>query len=86
MVSVSPSLIKTCQNKIKQKYAQKKRKEKQTASQPLTRIPPQGFRQANSFFEDYGVWKEAPVLIGTTKFEPREDVKNIMITGGAGFM
>ncbi len=25
-------------------------------------------------------------LIGTTKFEPRTDVKNIMITGGAGFM
>jgi hypothetical protein len=32
------------------------------------------------------VWKHAPVLIGTTKFEPRPDVKNIMITGGAGFM
>jgi dTDP-glucose 4,6-dehydratase len=26
------------------------------------------------------------VLIGTTEFEPRPDVKNIMITGGAGFM
>ena len=39
-----------------------------------------------SFFEDYGVWKEAPVLVGTTKFEPLPDVKNIMITGGAGFM
>jgi len=38
------------------------------------------------FFEDYGIWNEAPVLIGTTKFEPRPDVKNIMITGGAGFM
>ncbi len=45
-----------------------------------------GFRQPNGFFEDYGVWREAPVLIGTTKFEPRPDVKNIMITGGAGFM
>jgi hypothetical protein len=32
------------------------------------------------------VWKHAPVLVGTTKFEPRSDVKNIMITGGAGFM
>jgi dTDP-glucose 4,6-dehydratase len=40
----------------------------------------------NRFFEDYGVWKEAPVLIGTTKYKPLPDVKNIMITGGAGFM
>ncbi|KAJ4119854.1 hypothetical protein NW768_010444 [Fusarium equiseti] len=32
------------------------------------------------------VWKHAPVLVGTTKFEPRSDVKNIMITGGAGFI
>ena len=39
-----------------------------------------------SFFEDYGVWKEAPVLTGSTKFTPLPDVKNIMITGGAGFM
>lgn len=31
-------------------------------------------------------WKNAPVLTGTTKFEPRPDVKNIMVTGGAGFM
>ncbi|KXX74956.1 dTDP-D-glucose 4,6-dehydratase [Madurella mycetomatis] len=45
-----------------------------------------GFRRANGFFEDYGIWKEAPVLIGTTKFEPLSDVKNIMITGGAGFI
>lgn len=43
-----------------------------------------GTRQ--NFFEDFGVWKEAPVLTGTTKFEPLPDVKNIMITGGAGFM
>jgi hypothetical protein len=40
----------------------------------------------NKFFEDFGIWKEAPVLIGSTKFEPLPDVKNIMITGGAGFM
>jgi hypothetical protein len=39
-----------------------------------------------SFFEEYGVWKDAPVLTGTTKFEPLPDVKNIMITGGSGFM
>ncbi|RYP51631.1 hypothetical protein DL769_010783 [Monosporascus sp. CRB-8-3] len=32
-------------------------------------------------FCDYGVWREAPVLTGTTKFEPLPDVKNIMITG-----
>jgi hypothetical protein len=42
--------------------------------------------QAQGFLEEYGVWKEAPVLIGTTKFEPLPDVKNIMVTGGAGFM
>jgi hypothetical protein len=41
---------------------------------------------ANKFFEDFGVWKEAPVLTGSTKYEPLPDVKNIMITGGAGFM
>ncbi|KAK4238947.1 dTDP-D-glucose 4,6-dehydratase [Achaetomium macrosporum] len=46
----------------------------------------QGFRRANGFFEDYGIWKEAPVLIGTTKFEPLPDVRNILITGGAGFI
>jgi len=40
----------------------------------------------NRFFEDFGVWKDAPVLVGSTKFEPLPDVKNIMITGGAGFM
>lgn len=38
------------------------------------------------FFEDYGIWKQAPILTGSTKFEPLPDVKNIMITGGAGFM
>ncbi|AEO68920.1 uncharacterized protein THITE_2118740 [Thermothielavioides terrestris NRRL 8126] len=42
--------------------------------------------QAQGFLEEYGVWKEAPVLIGTTKFEPLPDVKNIMVTGGAGFI
>lgn len=29
---------------------------------------------------------DARRLIGTTRFEPRGDVKNILITGGAGFM
>ncbi|KAK3692741.1 putative rhamnose biosynthetic enzyme 2 [Podospora appendiculata] len=37
-------------------------------------------------FHDYGVWKDAPVLTGTTNFTPLPDVKNIMITGGAGFI
>ncbi|KAI1457256.1 NAD(P)-binding protein [Annulohypoxylon moriforme] len=38
------------------------------------------------FFEDYGIWKQAPILTGSTKFEPLPEVKNIMITGGAGFI
>lgn len=38
------------------------------------------------FYQDYGIWRDAPVLTGTTKFEPLPDAKNIMITGGAGFM
>jgi len=41
---------------------------------------------SSNFFEDFGVWKSAPILTGSTKFEPLPDVKNIMITGGAGFM
>ncbi|QPH16537.1 hypothetical protein C2857_001206 [Epichloe festucae Fl1] len=32
------------------------------------------------------VWKQAPVLKGSTSFEPLPDVKNIMVTGGAGFI
>jgi hypothetical protein len=47
--------------------------------------PPTAGRRAN-FFEEFGVWKDAPVLTGSTKYEPLPDVKNIMITGGAGFM
>lgn len=43
-------------------------------------------------------WKSSPVsiiadsdddtltLTGSTKFEPRRDVRNILVTGGAGFM
>ena len=31
-------------------------------------------------------WKDSPVFKGSTKFEPLQDVQNIMITGGAGFM
>lgn len=37
-------------------------------------------------FHDTGIWKEAPVLTGTTKFEPSPGTKNILITGGAGFI
>ncbi|KAF3938350.1 ADP-L-glycero-D-manno-heptose-6-epimerase [Dactylella cylindrospora] len=36
--------------------------------------------------KDTGVWKEAPLLKGATKYEPLPDVHNIMITGGAGFI
>ncbi|KAL5116291.1 hypothetical protein ACEQ8H_005849 [Pleosporales sp. CAS-2024a] len=32
------------------------------------------------------LWQQAPVLIGTTKFEPLPDAKNVLITGGAGFI
>jgi dTDP-glucose 4,6-dehydratase len=55
---------------------------------PLTQqaAPASSNAGTNKFFEDFGIWKEAPVLIGSTKFEPLPDVKNIMITGGAGFM
>lgn len=41
---------------------------------------------AYSFSQDADIWQDAPVLIGSTRFEPRADTKNIMITGGAGFM
>ncbi|KAH0608839.1 uncharacterized protein H6S33_001067 [Morchella sextelata] len=37
-------------------------------------------------FRDTEIWKEAPILKGTTKFEPLPDTKNILITGGAGFI
>ncbi|KAK6351885.1 hypothetical protein TWF718_005030 [Orbilia javanica] len=36
--------------------------------------------------KDHGTWREAPLLSGSTKFEPLPDVHNIMITGGAGFI
>lgn len=40
----------------------------------------------HKFFDEFGIWKEAPVLTGSTKYEPLPDVKSIMITGGAGFI
>ncbi|KAG6007955.1 hypothetical protein E4U21_005316 [Claviceps maximensis] len=39
-----------------------------------------------NFLPNLDVWKEAPILKGTTKFEPLPDVRNIMVTGGAGFI
>jgi dTDP-glucose 4,6-dehydratase len=38
------------------------------------------------FFIDDECWKNAPLLKGTTHFEPVPGMKTIMITGGAGFM
>ncbi|KAF1842722.1 NAD(P)-binding protein [Cucurbitaria berberidis CBS 394.84] len=32
------------------------------------------------------LWKQAPVLTGSTKFEPLLDTKCILVTGGAGFI
>jgi len=40
----------------------------------------------NDFGEPQADWRQSPVFIGSTKFEPLPDVRNIMITGGAGFM
>lgn len=38
-----------------------------------------------SYFKDE-LWQHAPVLTGSTCFEPLSDAKNILVTGGAGFM
>ncbi|CBX95680.1 hypothetical protein IAQ61_004511 [Plenodomus lingam] len=32
------------------------------------------------------LWRQAPVLTGNTKFEPLANTKNILVTGGAGFI
>lgn len=32
------------------------------------------------------VWRQAPVLTGSTKFEPLQEARNVLVTGGAGFM
>ncbi|KAH7466856.1 hypothetical protein H9L39_15612 [Fusarium oxysporum f. sp. albedinis] len=39
-----------------------------------------------SFFPERDIWQHAPILTGSTKFEPQQDIKNIMITGGEGFI
>ncbi|KAI5798804.1 hypothetical protein EDC01DRAFT_743152 [Geopyxis carbonaria] len=38
------------------------------------------------YASDTGVWKDAPVLIGSTRFDPLNDTKNILVTGGEGFV
>ncbi|KAM0236434.1 hypothetical protein ACHAPO_005066 [Fusarium lateritium] len=57
-----------------------------TASSNLPGVNGDTNIRSNDHGRQSDVWKHAPVLIGTTKFEPRPDVKNIMITGGAGFI
>ncbi|KAL1603494.1 hypothetical protein SLS60_005081 [Paraconiothyrium brasiliense] len=32
------------------------------------------------------LWEQAPILTGTTHFDPRDDARNILVTGGAGFI
>ena len=38
------------------------------------------------FFADDGLWREAPMLTGQVSFEPLPDVRNILVTGGEGFV
>ncbi|USW54361.1 Putative dTDP-glucose 4,6-dehydratase, NAD(P)-binding domain, NAD(P)-binding domain superfamily [Septoria linicola] len=38
------------------------------------------------FFIDDGCWKDAPLLTGQTSFGPLPDVRNILVTGGEGFI
>ncbi|KAK5135394.1 hypothetical protein LTR08_005336 [Meristemomyces frigidus] len=38
------------------------------------------------FFVDDGLWRDAPMLTGQGSFEPLTDVKNILVTGGEGFI
>ncbi|EQL02570.1 dTDP-D-glucose 4,6-dehydratase [Ophiocordyceps sinensis CO18] len=40
----------------------------------------------SKYLPDVDVWKKAPLLKGSTQFEPLPNVKNVMITGGAGFI
>ncbi|KAJ5657814.1 dTDP-D-glucose 4-6-dehydratase-like protein [Penicillium longicatenatum] len=51
-------------------------------SPPATPPPSKGLSLATGRDNDL----EGQRLIGTTRFEPRSDVKNILITGGAGFI
>ena len=31
-------------------------------------------------------WKDSPIYKGSTQYDPVPGVKNVMVTGGAGFM
>ncbi|KAK8203733.1 dTDP-D-glucose 4,6-dehydratase [Phyllosticta capitalensis] len=37
-------------------------------------------------YVDAAIWTKTPVLKGSTEFEPLPDARNIMVTGGAGFI
>lgn len=41
---------------------------------------------STSMPQDPLIWANVPLLKGTTCYEPHPDIRNIMITGGAGFM
>ncbi|KAL1651327.1 hypothetical protein SLS58_000666 [Diplodia intermedia] len=64
------------------------------ASSPLEELSPISRRSRRRsstvlnprFYVDNSIWQDAPVLTGTTKFEPLPDARNIMVTGGAGFI
>ncbi|KAL8899007.1 MAG: hypothetical protein Q9192_001788 [Flavoplaca navasiana] len=48
---------------------------------------PNGVQETAPIPLDSGdIWKDAPILKGTTQFDPLPDVGTIMITGGAGFI
>ncbi|PPJ56266.1 hypothetical protein CBER1_06363 [Cercospora berteroae] len=47
---------------------------------------PSGGSLESRFFVDDGCWRDAPILTGQTSFEPLPDVRNILVTGGEGFM
>lgn len=53
---------------------------------PATDDGDDGDDAARGHFHDSGFWRDAPVLTGSTKFAPLADCKNILVTGGAGFM
>jgi len=48
--------------------------------------PPGPTSLESRFFVDDGTWHDAPVLTGQTAFTPLASVKNILVTGGEGFM
>ncbi|KAF1991509.1 dtdp-glucose 4,6-dehydratase [Aulographum hederae CBS 113979] len=47
---------------------------------------PVGSGLDSRFFVDSHEWEQAPLLRGTTRYEPLSSVRNIMITGGEGFI